>query len=57
VKEKEEKKKKKNINYAVALPYRVITLFDNYILYLRPLLRLAHEQSLELLISSSGNKR
>jgi hypothetical protein len=48
-----KKKKKKNINYAVALH---ITVFDNCVLYLRPLLHLAHEQSLELLRSSSGKR-
>ena len=51
-----EEEEEESINYVAALPYRVITLFDNYVLYLRPLLHLAHEQSLELLGSSSGKR-
>jgi hypothetical protein len=53
---RERRRRRRNINYAVALLYRIITLFDNCVLYLRPLLRLAHEQPLEL-VRSSSNKR
>ena len=53
---RERRRRRRNINYTVALLYRVITLFDNYVLYLRPLFRLAHEQPLELVRSSSSKR-